>query len=250
MFLVDGPVLVAEALASGLALEALFVEPEADGAVVAAARAEGVAVTEVAAGSLRKVLDLVNPQSMVAVALQLRHEMATVLADAATRRRPVLALVGIQDPGNAGTLIRVAEAAGCAGVVLTRGSVDLWNPKTVRATAGAVFRVAVATGVDAGALLDAAGAAGVATLATVSAGGVAPESCDLGGACVLLVGAEARGLPAAVEAAATGRVGIPMAGSVESLNAAVAGSVLAFEAARQRRGAAGAGCAGNPSGGA
>ncbi|MCZ7628395.1 MAG: RNA methyltransferase [Microthrixaceae bacterium] len=191
-------------------------------------------VTEVAAGSLRKVLDLATPQSVVAVAEQRRGDLASVLGDARGRGRPVLALVGIQDPGNAGTLVRVAEASGCAGVAFTEGSVDPWNPKAVRATAGALLRIPVCEGVVPAELIELA-VQGDTLVAMVARGGVNPEEVDLGGAAVLLVGSEAHGLPDEVFEAAPTKVSIPMEGHLESLNAAVSGALLGFEAARQRR---------------
>lgn len=227
--------LVAEALESPTDLEELYAEPDADPELVARVRGSGVPVTEVAAGSLRKVLDLATPQSVVAVAGQRRVGLRSLLDDARGRARPVLALVGIQDPGNAGTLVRVAEAAGCAGVVFTEGSVDPWNPKTVRATAGALLRIPVCEGVGAVELLEGAAQVRVPLVATVARGGAPPEDVDLRGAVLLLVGSEAHGLPDELLQAASAEVSVPMEGHIESLNAAVSGALVGFEAARQRR---------------
>ena len=148
---------------------------------------------------------------------------------------PLLVLVELQDPGNVGTLVRVAEASGCAGVVLTERSVDLLNPKTVRATAGSVFRVPVAQDVAVADVLAACAAAGAPSLATVVAGGTSLDDAPLEGAVAVVLGNEAHGLDATVRAGCSGTVTIPMAGAVESLNAAVAGAVVAFEASRRRR---------------
>jgi len=230
---------VAEAITAGVEIDALYVEPGADLGPVSHLVDTGVDVIEVGKGSLRKVLDLVNPQAMVALARQRPATLAEVVGAARERSRPVLALIGLQDPGNAGTLVRVAEAAGCAGVVLTEGSVDPWNPKVVRASAGALFRVPVVSEVDAAAMLSVAEAAGLGIVATVATEGKLPEATDLAAPSVLLVGAEAHGLPPEVEQRATIRATIPMEGAVESLNAGIAGALLAFEAARQRRGASG-----------
>lgn len=212
-------------------------EPDADPELITRVRGAGVPVTEVAGGSLRKVLDLVTPQSVVAVAEQQHADLRSLLEDAHSRGRPLMALVGIQDPGNAGTLVRVAEATGCAGAVFTEGSVDPWNPKTVRATAGALLRVPVAEGVAPATLVELAGEVGPPLVATIAHGGGSPDGLDLSGAKVILVGSEAHGLPAELLEAAQMTVTIPMEGEVESLNAAVSGALLGFEAARQRRGA-------------
>ena len=228
--------LLAEALASGVAVEAVYAEPELlDDPGVRAATAAGAVLHEVAAEALAKVLDLRSPQGVVAVVPTVPTDLDAVLDRAIDAERPVLAAVALQDPGNLGTLVRVAEAAGCAGVVCTPGSVDLHNPKTVRATAGAVFRVPVAEQVEPEVLLERCEARGVPTWATVGREGRPLETVPLGGATVVLVGAEAHGLPPELVARCTGALTVPMEGAAESLNAAVAGSVVMFEGARQRR---------------
>ena len=214
----------------------MYVEPAAaDDPAVRAAGAAGVPVHPVPEGALKKVLDLVTPQAVVTVARAVAASLAEVVAAAKSAGAPLLVLVELQDPGNAGTLVRVAEAAGCAGVVLTERSVDLYNPKTVRATAGSLFRVPVVQEVTVDSVLDACDAAGVPTLATVATQGADPEAAPLDAAVALLLGSEAHGLPDDLVARAGTRVTIPMVGNVESLNAGVAGAVLAFEAARRRR---------------
>ncbi len=243
-YLVDGPVLLAEALRAGVALRSVFAEPAGLSlASVRSARDAGVAVHPVQEGALARVLDVVNPQSVVAVAERRADSVDDVVQRAVATRRAVLVLVELQDPGNAGTLLRVAEAAGCAGVVLTERCVDAHNPKTVRASAGALFRLPVAEGAGLSALLDAASAAGLESWATVRDGGTPIDECDLTGAGLLLIGSEANGLPDDVCRAATHRLSIPMEGDVESLNAAVAGALVVFEAARPRRAAPVAGVA-------
>jgi TrmH family RNA methyltransferase len=247
-YLIDGPVLLGEAVEAGVPVRSVFVEPEAqDHPSVRAARAAGAEVREVEPGALGRVLDVVTPQAVVAVATQSTTTVDAVLAAAVAGARPVLVLVELQDPGNAGTLVRVAEAAGCAGVVLTPRSVDLHNPKTVRATAGAMFRVPVVEGVEVTEVVAAASAVGVRSWATVRHGGTSLEAAQLSAACLVLVGSEAHGLPDDAVDAASGRLSIPMEGSVESLNAAVAGALVVFEAARQRRSAtAGVGAGARP----
>jgi TrmH family RNA methyltransferase len=238
-FLVDGPVLIREALTAGVRLEALYVEPDADPALLAEVTAGSVPIHEVHDGVLAKVLQVVNPRAMVAIAEQSAHGLDEVIASAATEGRPVLVLVEVQDPGNAGTLIRVAEASGAVGVVLCSGSVDLFNPKTVRASAGSVFRVPVVQGADWDQVLSAAREGGLGVAATVPRGGSTPDELDLAGPFAVFLGSEANGLPTGMAEQADLLVTIPMSGEVESLNAAVAGAVLAFEAARQRRAAGG-----------
>ncbi len=238
-FLVDGPTLLTEALHAGATVRSVYVESDADldrvRHAVDAAAAAGSEVREVAPGTLAKVLDLATPQSIVAVVDQHHRTPDEVVQHAVDAARPVLVLVDVGDPGNVGTLVRTAEAAGCAGVLLVGACADLYNPKTVRATAGAVFRVPVAVCEGIVALIAALQDGELGLVGTSGDGGRAPELVQLGGAVALAVGSEAHGLAPEVIERCDQIVTIPMEGSVESLNAAVAGSVLAFEAARQRR---------------
>ncbi len=234
--------MLAEALDSGVDLEAVYVEPGAlDHEVVWAARDAGVRVRDTTEGALAKVLDLDAPQRMVAVATRSRARLDDVVRAAVDARRPLLVLAGLADPGNVGTLVRVAEAAGCAGVLLGPNTADLYNPKTVRATAGAVFRVPVVAVEDLVDVLVGLAEQGVRTVATTGAlEAPAPEDAALTEAVALVIGNEAHGLPTELLDACAASVRIPMEGRVESLNAAVAGAVVLFEAARQRRAARGA----------
>jgi TrmH family RNA methyltransferase len=228
-FVIDGPTLVAEALAAGADVVEVYAEPGAPEEVLAAARAAGVVVRAVEAGALAKVTSPVTPQPVAALASLPRPAGDEVL------RGLVLVLVGVADPGNAGTLVRVAEAAGASAVVSCADAVDLWNPKSVRASAGSSFRVPilVAGGIDAA--LRRLRGAGMIVVATAADATVALDDADLRGDVALLLGNEAHGLPPGVVAAADVAVRIPMAGRVESLNVAMTGTVLAFESARQRR---------------
>jgi len=149
-------------------------------------------------------------------------------------RQPlVLALDGIQDPGNAGTMLRTAEAFGASGVALLKGSVSPFNPKAVRASAGSVFRVPLRTGLTAQGLLTEAAAHGAKVYAASAGGSLPADAADLVGPCVLVVGSEGRGVSSEFRGAPSVR--IPVTG-VESLNAAVAAAILLYEARRQRGG--------------
>jgi RNA methyltransferase, TrmH family len=230
---VEGQTLVGEALDAGVAVEAVFVPAGATvPAVAARAAAAGVPVLELAPGVLERVAGTVTPQPVLAVA----HRPAAgpaVLDDPAADL--VLVLAGVADPGNAGTLLRTAEAAGAAAVVVAAGSVDPFGPKCVRASAGAVFRVPVVEVGDPGEALDRLAARGVRRLATVVAGGRPYDEVDLTGPVAVVLGNEAHGLDPAVAAGVDEAVTIPMAGRAESLNVGMAGAVLCFEVVRQRR---------------
>lgn len=238
-YLVDGPVLLAAALEAGVAVRTVYVEadaarPSVDDVVGAAQRA-GVRVREVVPGALEKVLDLGAPQSVVAVVDQRTESLEQVANAARSAGRPLMVLVDVSDPGNVGTLVRTAEAAGCAGAVLVGSCADLFNPKTVRATAGALFRVPVASVAGLDELRTEGERQDIVLVGTVGAHGEAPEDVALDGCVAIVVGNEAHGLSAASVALCDRLLSIPMDGGIESLNVAVAGSVVAFEAARQRR---------------
>lgn len=232
MFLLDGPVLLAEALRDGAPLQRVYTEvPEAlPEELVGDPR-----VRLVVDGTLAAVLDLVTPRPVVAEVARTTTDAADVVAAAAGAGAPVLVLVEVADPGNAGTLVRAAEAAGCGGVLVSAGSVDVLGPKAVRASAGSVLRVPLAEEVPVERLPTVLGEHGVRLVATVGSGGSAPERADLAGTVAVAVGSESHGLPPELAAVADVSVTVPMAGRVESLNAGVAGAVVLFEAARQRR---------------
>jgi TrmH family RNA methyltransferase len=156
--------------------------------------------------------------------------------DAAAAAGPLaLVLVGVSDPGNAGTLLRSAEAAGGGAVLFCDGSVDPYGPKTVRSSAGSLFRLAVTRETTSAAALAALAAAGVPALATVARGAPDYDAADLAGPVAFVLGNEAHGLAPDVAGATAGAVTIPMAGPTESLNVGMAGTILCFEALRQRR---------------
>lgn len=235
-FVIDGPRLVTEALTAGIVLHDVFVPTDAVDAPTVLALVElldaaGVPVHLVAPDVFAGVASTEAPQPAIAVATPPAWRLDDVV-----RADALLVLVDVADPGNAGTLVRVAEAAGIGGVVACGRGVEWWNPKVVRAAAGSLFRVPVAEAPDAAALLDQLAAGGIATLATVLDDAVPYTAVDLVGPVAIVLGSEAHGLAPEVVARATHRIHIPMLGAVESLNVAMAGAVCAFELARCRRG--------------
>jgi TrmH family RNA methyltransferase len=145
----------------------------------------------------------------------------------------ILVLAGLQDPGNVGTLLRSAEAFAATGALLLPGTSSPWNPKALRASAGSAFRVpAIAATEDEALKLLAKHH--VLAAATVARGGTPADAAPLTRPCALLIGNEGAGLSDKLIAAAQHRITIPMPGQIESLNAAIAGSLLLYEAARQR----------------
>jgi TrmH family RNA methyltransferase len=149
---------------------------------------------------------------------------------AGARGQLAVMLDGIQDPGNVGTIIRSAAAAGTDEVLLSPGCADAWAPRTLRAGMGAHFAVSIQTGMD---LLDAILRFSGIRVATVAVRGLSPQAVDLRGRVALLLGAEGAGLSEALERAADVRVCIPMARGIESLNVGAAAAVVLFERVRQ-----------------
>jgi len=171
-----------------------------------------------------------SPQGVAAL---VRCKESTL--DEALRELPTLLVVaaGLQDPGNLGTILRSAEAFGAGGVVLTEGTVSAYNPKTVRATAGSIFRLPVMTAKLAE-LIPHLREKGVKLFATSSHQGVPLHEARLSGPSALFIGNEGAGLARDVISKMDATLAIPQARSVESLNAGVAASIILYEAARQR----------------
>jgi TrmH family RNA methyltransferase len=145
----------------------------------------------------------------------------------------VVVIDGVQDPGNLGTIIRSADAVGATGILLGKGTVDLYNPKTVRSTMGSLFHLPIASG-DLLEWLPAAAKQGVAVVTTSLQATLSCYDFDFCGPVWFVIGNEGQGVSAEVSAFATERIRIPMQGGAESLNAAMAATVVLFEAMRQR----------------
>ena len=237
-FALEGPTLLREALAAGIAVEEVLAVDGFDASLLDAAAQTGARIHTVTADVLARAVDTMTPQGVAAIAP--RHEVGLSEAIAAAAAGPLaLVLVDVGDPGNAGTLVRTAEAAGAAAVLFCGDSVDPWNPKCVRASAGSLFHVPVVSGGGAVAVLELLGSAGVRTAATVVRGGRDYDQADLRGPLALVLGSEAHGVAPEAMAAVDELLSIPMAGRSESLNVAMAGAILCFESLRQRRGATG-----------
>jgi TrmH family RNA methyltransferase len=232
-FVLEGPNLVEEALDAGADLRVVYAPVGTDHPVLDRAAAAGVPVRRLAPGVLERVADAATPQPVLALAGLVDVALEEVDADL------VVVVVDLRDPGNAGTILRSARAAGAGAVVVCGDSVDLHGPKAARASAGALFHIPVVEGGDPIEVLGRLGAVGLRRLAAVATGGPAHDAVDLTGPVALVLGNESAGLAPEVVAACDAPVTIPMAAGTESLNVAVTAAVLCFEAARQRRVAAG-----------
>ena len=180
---------------------------------------------------MRKISDTDTPQGVLCVAKMPAYRREDLMG-----QTPLLLLLeNIQDPGNLGTMIRTAEAAGVTGVMMSRDTVDLFNPKTVRATMSAIFRMPFLYTDDLVGEIGRLRKEGIAVYAAHLRASRPYDEADCRKPCAFLIGNEGNGLTDDAADAADGRVHIPMQGSIESLNAAMAAGILMFEAARQRR---------------
>jgi TrmH family RNA methyltransferase len=228
-FLAEGPNLVEAALRRGLVSEVFATED-------AMARFAGLLsdtqvhlVTERAAKALSET---VTPVGLVAVCSVPETSLDAVLADSP---RLLAVAAQISEPGNAGTLIRVADAMGADAVVLAGHSVDPYNGKCLRASAGSIFSIPVVPEPDADAAVSAIKAAGLQVLATTLDGELSLDDVDLTPPTAWLFGPEAHGLPSELVDAATHRVRIPMPGNAESLNVASAAAICLYQSSRFHR---------------
>jgi TrmH family RNA methyltransferase len=203
--------------------------------VRAAAEAVGVPVVAVSAHVLEALSTTATPQGVVAVANAADSDLADLDPDAGV----VVVLADVRDPGNAGTLVRSAAAAGAGGLVFCHGSVDPWHPKVVRAASGSLWRIRVVRGVALDDALGALRALGLRLVGTAASAPVWIYDADLSGPIAIVLGNESWGFDEAWRGLLDATIGIPLEAGVESLNVAVAGSITLFEAARQRRMSAG-----------
>ncbi|QBI21558.1 RNA methyltransferase [Egibacter rhizosphaerae] len=236
--LVEGPDVVAEAREY---LEQVLISERAGEAAERTATdlaAGGVDVRYVDAGVFESVADTVTPRGIVGMARLPEPDLPTVLEDA----RLALLCCGLADPGNLGTVLRTADAAGADAVIVGAGSVDPANPKAVRASAGSLFHLPVVDDVEPARALVAARRAGLRPVGADASASTPHTDADLAAPTLLVLGGEAAGLPAEVAHGCAELVRIPMLatprpgyrGVAESLNLAATAAVLAFEAARQR----------------
>jgi TrmH family RNA methyltransferase len=239
LIFVEGERLIEECLQSGLKLRACFHEPDPT------PRAQRI-ITEMASrdcplypalrAALESVSDTVNTQGLIAIAerpesnfdraLQARDGVAPLL----------VCLDSAQDPGNFGTIVRTAEAAGASGVVATKGSVDAFAPKALRSSMGSAFRLPIVTGIESEELPLASRAAKLRMVATTAGGETVHCDYDWRRPTMVVFGNEARGVGRELLERCDERLRIPLRAPVESLNVAAAAAIILFEAARQRRG--------------
>jgi TrmH family RNA methyltransferase len=235
MALLDGWHLLRDAAEAGVDIRTVAVAgspPSGSEAALLDRLARTIDVFTVSTSVMDAISPVRTPAGIAAIARRISYALIDLFEPA-----PPLVVVAcdIQDPGNAGAIVRSAEAGGATGVLMAGASANPWHWKSLRAAMGSTFRLPVVCRHDTSAAIQDLRDAGLAVLATVPRGGVAIDAADLRDAVALVVGGEGRGLPADVIAQTDGQLTIRMREPVESLNAAVAAALVVYEAARQRR---------------
>jgi TrmH family RNA methyltransferase len=239
LFLLEGPQAVAEALTfrPEVVIE-LFATPtalERYSDISTAADNAGIDIEFVSEQVLESMADTVTPQGLIAVCRQFPTSLKDILSG---EPKLIAILEEVRDPGNAGTIIRAADAAGADAVIFTGRSVDLYNPKVVRSTTGSLFHLPVAVGIELETVIERVRAAGLRILAADIKGDDlldARRNGTLAGPTAWLFGNEARGLTEEHFALADGAITVPIYGHAESMNLATAASVCLYESAFAQR---------------
>lgn len=235
---IDGLRIVEEAIRSGVRFQAIFFRESSQNVAERLLPQLGAHVESLLLPDklFNAMVPTEAPQGVAALVLVKRSSIDDILER--LNVGPILVIVGLQDPGNLGTLLRSAEGFGSAGVVLGEGSVSPVNSKVIRASAGSIFRLPLATAKSAGDVQKIMGrlrSEKVRLIATSSHKGSPIDETKLTGPTAVFIGSEGSGLPRDLLAQVDELTAIPHAPQVESLNAGVAGSIVLYEAARQRR---------------
>lgn len=182
-----------------------------------------------------KMSDTMTPQGILCLIRQFHYKIKKILEEKIKEGMLFIILEDIQDPGNLGTIFRTAEAAGADGIIMSSRTADIYNPKTVRSTMGSIYRVPFFYEEDLTSVIKKLREQGVSVYAAHLKGGNYDAGQDYRKSTAFLIGNEAKGLREETAACADALIRIPMEGQVESLNAAVASSILLYEAHRQRK---------------
>lgn len=228
---IEGEHLLEEAVRSGLQIKTIFLTDNQQVPTGVERKAE---IVRLSTDVFRSAVETRSPQGVAALVVPPQFEVGDIF-DAQEHALVVIA-AGLQDPGNLGTIVRSAEAFGASGVITTPGTVSLWNQKTVRASVGSVFRLPVATATSKE-IVELAAERGVRLFAALGSGGndvLQAQDVRLTEPCAFLIGNEGAGLSHEWVDLGAESITIPCPGPVESLNAAVAASLLLYEASRQR----------------
>jgi len=228
----EGFHLVQEAIRSGLTIETIFISQDSESILKALGIPDSVEILALPAEILASAVTTEAPQPIAALA-QPRGWYWQDLFKPSPGSGLILVLAGIQDPGNLGTILRSAESFGATGIISLPGTVSQWNPKAMRASAGSVLRMPLLSA-SVSECFERLRSSGHRILAAMAHEAEPLDKVDLARSVALLIGSEGSGLSPELAAQCDDRITIPCPGPVESLNAAVAASILLYEAARQR----------------
>ena len=231
-FVIEGSRAVESALTAGVELEAIYFERSSNELatkVLDLADQIGYRSYEVLPGTLERAADSVSPQSIVAIASYVDVEIGNLKPESY-----VVVMAGVRDPGNAGTIIRTSLAAGASAVILCDQCVDIYNPKTVRSSAGALFTIPIAVADSFSEVHRFLKSKGYVVVGTSSHAKTSYWELELTGKVAVVLGNEGSGLNVSYSELVDNSITIPIDPRAESLNVGVAGSVLMFEAMRQR----------------
>jgi TrmH family RNA methyltransferase len=239
-FMVEGIHLVSEAINAGLLDRVIYSEKILEISegknLIGKIISSGIPNEEANEKVIRHLSDVETPQGIIASVKPRAADIGNMFESS----DPLIVVAcGIQDPGNLGTIIRTADAAGCSGIILTQGTVNPYNDKVIRASSGSIFHLNIVKIDDIIEVASALKRRGIRIISTVIGAEKEYYSINYNGPVAVMIGSESKGLPAEIERLSDVSVSIPMIGEAESLNAAVSCAIILYEALRQRRGNAG-----------
>jgi len=235
-FIIEGPHLVEEALKEGLLDKAIYSRNFASTLeakeLLKRISDKNIVCVEESAQNISSISSVETPQGIIASAKPNSSDLGSLFE----KSDPLIVIAyEIQDPGNLGTIIRTCDAAGCSGLILSKGTVDPYNDKVIRASSGSIFRLNIIKADDIIELISSLKRRGIKVLSAASNAEQSIFNADLSGPTALIIGNEGKGVPGEIEKLSSGTLSIPMEGGTESLNAAVSAAVILYEALRQRR---------------
>lgn len=232
-FVTEGIKMFEESMTGGFLIKAYFSESLYNDIVGKDSEYfKGYSYEVVTDGVFKEISDTLTPQGVMAIVKKPEYGLEQMIGDS---KANLLLLEDIRDPGNLGTMLRTAEAAGVSGIILSKNSVDMFNPKVIRSTMGAIYRMPFLYVEDLGVTINQLKENKFSIYAAHLLATRSYDEIDYIGKCAIIIGNEANGLSDEIAELATKYIKIPMEGKVESLNAAVAASILMYEVYRNRR---------------
>ncbi|MCX5725570.1 MAG: 23S rRNA (guanosine(2251)-2'-O)-methyltransferase RlmB [Candidatus Saganbacteria bacterium] len=235
-FIVEGPHLVGEALncfreSKKFPVDFMLYSADAPADILKTARDLGISCFSITEKVMGEISEVETPRGIIAVVSEEEFDLDDVLGG----KPPLIVFcVDVQDPGNLGTIIRTADAVSASGVILSKGTVDLYNPKALRSTIGSIFHLPIVHVENIKETIMALKQSGIKIIAASLDAKKSYYDADLGGPVAIIFGNESKGLGRQIEVLCDGSVKIPMPGKAQSLNVGVSAAVILYEALRQR----------------